>query len=94
MESYWSKVVGASSELEEQRHAVLRGFSELTVSVWMQHTGRPEPAPAQRLAAVGLVGAVNHLLVDWLHRGRPESQEELVHACTRLYSAVYRDMEG
>lgn len=86
------EVVGVSQELEERRHAVLRSFAELTAGVWMEQVGRKSPAPAQRLATVGLVGAVNHLLVDWLHRDQQETQQELVQVCTRIFSAVRRQM--
>lgn len=86
------EVVGASQELEERRHAVLRGFAELALSVWMERIARTSPDPAQRLATVGLVGAVNHLLVDWLHRGRQETQSELVQVCARMFSAVRYQM--
>lgn len=86
------EVVGVSRELEERRHAVLRSFAELALNVWMEHLGRTNPDPAQRLSTVGLVGAVNHLLVDWLHRGRPETQKELVQVCTRMFSAVRQQM--
>lgn len=86
------EVVGASQELEECRHAVLRSFAELALSVWTERTGRKNPDPAQRLSTVGLVGAVNHLLVDWLHRGQQETQEELVQVCARMFSAVRYQM--
>lgn len=86
------EVVGASQELEERRHAVLHSFAELALSVWMQHLERENPDPAQRLSAVGLVGAVNHLLVDWLHRGRQETQAELVQVCARMFCAVRHQM--
>lgn len=86
------EVVGVSQELEERRHAVLRGFAELALSVWMERIGRTSPDPAQRLATVGLVGAVNHLLVDWLHRGRQETQSELVQVCARMFCAVRYQM--
>lgn len=81
------EAVGASSEMEDRRHAVLREFSALATAVWLDDA---PPTTSQRLAVVGLVGAVNHLLVDWLHRGRQETQEELVDVCTTLFSAVRR----
>lgn len=87
------EVVGVSQELEERRHAVLRGFSELTVSVWTKQAGNKSPTSAQRLAAVGLVGAVNHLLVDWLHRDQQETRQELVQVCTRMFCAVRHQMQ-
>ena len=86
------EVVGVSQELEERRHAVLRSFAELTADLWTEQLGRTNPAPDQRLTTVGLVGAVNHLLVDWLHRGQQETQAELVQVCTRMFCALRRQM--
>lgn len=88
------EVVGVSAELEGRRHAVLRSFAELTTTVWLGRTGRARPTTPQRLAAIGLVGAVNHLLVDWLHRGQKETREELVGICSTLFSAVRCRLQG
>lgn len=85
------EVVGTSAELEERRHAVLRGFAELTTTAWF---GRTEQAGPRQLATVGLVGAVNHLLVDWLHRGQQEAPEELVDVCCTLFSATRRHLDA
>lgn len=88
------EVVGASAELEQRRHAVLRDFAELTTAVWSQLAERTGPTDAQRLAAIGLVGAVNHLLVDWLHRGQRETPAELVDTCSTLFTAVRNHLES
>lgn len=83
------EAVGASAELEERRHAVLQDFAELVTTIWL---GQATPTTPQRLSAIGLVGAVNHLLVDWLHRGQQETQEELVDTCVALFSAIQREL--
>ena len=88
------EVVGASAELEQRRHAVLADFAELTTAVWVQLAERAGPTDAQRLAAIGLVGAVNHLLVDWLHRGQRETPAELVDTCSTLFTAVRNHLES
>lgn len=88
------EVVGASAELEQRRHAVLRDFAELTTAVWSRLAEQSEPTDPQRLAAIGLVGAVNHLLVDWLHRGQRETPADLVDTCSTLFSAVRNHLES
>ena len=82
------EVVGVSAELEDRRHAVLSEFADLTTAVWLSRAERTKPTDPQRLAAVGLVGAVNHMLVDWLHRGQPEAPAELVDTCSALFLAA------
>lgn len=79
------EVVGVSEELETRRHGVLREFAELITTVWSPSS---TPAEPQRLTAVGLVGAVNHLLVDWLLAGRRTPPENLVDVCAALFSAA------
>ncbi|MFI0349695.1 TetR/AcrR family transcriptional regulator [Actinomadura sp. 9N407] len=90
------EVVGVSPELEERRNAVLREFAELITAVWTATAEPPAEAPsrAQRLTAVGLVGAVNHLLVDWLHGGRQEQPATLVDVCATLFAAARRSQRG
>ncbi|MEU8797454.1 TetR/AcrR family transcriptional regulator [Spirillospora sp. NPDC048819] len=84
------EVVGVSDELETRRHGVLREFAELITTVW---TTADEPTTTvltdeQRLTAVGLVGAVNHLLVDWLLSGRETPPSKLAAVCSTLFSAA------
>ena len=45
---------------------------------------------SQRLTAVGLVGAVNHLLVNWLMTGQRDYPAVLAEVCSSLFSAVSR----
>ncbi|QKW38210.1 TetR/AcrR family transcriptional regulator [Actinomadura sp. NAK00032] len=80
------EVVGVSAELEARRHGVLREFAELITTVW---SGTGPPGEARRLTAVGLVGAVNHLLVDWLLSERATPPETLVGVCSTLFSAAH-----
>ncbi|MFD4242133.1 TetR/AcrR family transcriptional regulator [Streptomyces sp. NPDC058525] len=90
------EVVGVSPELEVRRHGVLREFAELITAVWSTNAGTVKTARgtgndtnAQRLTAVGLVGAVNHLLVDWLLSGREDEPAALVQVSTALFSAAH-----
>lgn len=87
------EVVGVSADLEERRHTVLRNFAELAITVWLDQAGSA-PTNQQRLATVGLVGAVNHLLVDWLHRGQKEKPQELVEICSTLFLATRHGVLG
>jgi AcrR family transcriptional regulator len=87
------EVVGVSAELEDRRHAVLREFAELTTAVWLRFDDQSAPSDRQRLAAVGLVGAVNHLLVDWLHRGQEEPPTVLVETCSTLFEGARHQLD-
>lgn len=94
------EVVGVSPALEDRRHGVLREFADLIALVWLARAGRETPTEEQRLSTVGLVGAVNHLLVDWLMGGRAQSPSVLVDVCTALFTATrqtlwaHRGVEG
>lgn len=82
------EVVGVSPGLEQGRHRVMAEFAELVIEVWVASTEINAPTEQHRLIAVALVGAVNHLLVDWLHTGRRQSPAVLVDACAMLFSAA------
>ena len=79
------EVVGVSAELEARRHAVLTEFAGLLAEMWL---GDVEPGAQRRLTTIALVGAVNHLLVDWLLSGRTRRPEELVRACASLFAGA------
>lgn len=86
------QVVGVSPELERLRHGMLREFAELTTAVWLGANDQAGPSDAVRLTAVGLVGAVNHLLVDWLMNEQQDSPTLLTEVCVALYTAAHRDL--
>ncbi|GAA4824039.1 TetR/AcrR family transcriptional regulator [Tomitella cavernea] len=86
------EVVGVSEAMERRRHRVLREFADLTMSVWTH--GATAPPEGTRLAATALVGGVNHLLVDWLMEGRRIDPAVLSRACTGLFQAARRSMDG
>ncbi|MEB3031376.1 TetR/AcrR family transcriptional regulator [[Mycobacterium] nativiensis] len=87
------EVVGVSPAMEQRRHGVLAGFADLIVAVWA--ASRSEPlTQRERLTAVALVGAVNHLLVDWLMTGGGQSSAELADICATLFSAARDRLEG
>ena len=46
------------------------------------------PGDTRRLTSAALAGAVNHLLVDWLHNGRRDSPATLVAVCVKLFESV------
>ncbi|GAC66782.1 TetR/AcrR family transcriptional regulator [Gordonia soli] len=56
------EVVGVSAELERQRLQAIHGWADLILTF---ARGTRPSSRVQRLAAVGLVGAVTQLLVDW-----------------------------
>lgn len=82
------EVVGVSPGLEDRRHAVLREFAGLVSDVWSAEPGGPATTETQRLTTVGLVGAVNHLLVNWLMEGRHQAPSVLVDVCATLFTAA------
>ncbi|MDY6809389.1 MAG: TetR/AcrR family transcriptional regulator [Actinomycetota bacterium] len=56
------EVVGVSPDLERQRLTAIHGWADLILTLAL---GERRPDRRQRLAAIGLVGAVTQLLVDW-----------------------------
>ncbi|MCX2730802.1 TetR/AcrR family transcriptional regulator [Saccharopolyspora sp. NFXS83] len=76
------EVVGVSPELEVRRHAVLTEFAALVAEMWL---ASGEATALHRTTAMGLVGGVNYLLVDWLHTGTPQRPAELLAACKVLF---------
>ncbi|UNS99682.1 TetR/AcrR family transcriptional regulator [Streptomyces tubbatahanensis] len=84
------EVVGVSDELEARRNGVLREFADLITAVWSlpEEPATRAAVDLHRLTAVGLVGAVNHLLVDWLQRGQEDDPATLVDVCSALFSAA------
>lgn len=56
------EVVGVNPDLERQRLAAIHRWADLILTLAL---GARRPDRRQRLAAIGLVGAVTQLLVDW-----------------------------
>ncbi|AZG47015.1 TetR/AcrR family transcriptional regulator [Gordonia insulae] len=56
------EVVGVSPQLERLRLNAIHGWADLILTLAL---GERSPDRTQRLAAIGLVGAVTQLLVDW-----------------------------
>ncbi|MBF6448320.1 MULTISPECIES: TetR/AcrR family transcriptional regulator [Nocardia] len=87
------EAVGVSPAMEERRHEVLREFAEIVTAAWA--ATRAEPLSLeQHSAAVALVGGVNHLLVDWLMGGSPQSPAALTDVCTTLFIAARRTFDA
>ncbi|PPJ30104.1 TetR/AcrR family transcriptional regulator [Nocardia nova] len=87
------EAVGVSPAMEERRHEVLREFAEIVTTTWA--AARPEPLSVeQHSAAVALVGGVNHLLVDWLMSGTPQTPAALTDVCTTLFIAARHALEA
>ncbi|MFC3242683.1 TetR/AcrR family transcriptional regulator [Gordonia humi] len=56
------EVVGVSPELEKLRLQAIHAWADLILSLATRDT---EPTSDQRLASIGLVGALTQMLVDW-----------------------------
>lgn len=82
------EVVGVSPHLEEARLAVVGEFAELVAATWLPELRPSVSEEFASLTAVALVGAVNHLLVDWLLGGSRQGIELLVEVCTTLFEAA------
>ncbi|MBT0567191.1 TetR/AcrR family transcriptional regulator [Williamsia sp. CHRR-6] len=83
------EVIGVSPELEARRYRVIHGFADLIVAA---ATARPgvtlEPEMAHH-AAVGLVGAVNQLLVDWELGGGVGDIGVILQVCRKMFAAMF-----
>lgn len=87
------EVVGVSPTMEARRHGVLAEFAEIVAAVWA--ASRAEPLTrGEQLTAVALVGAVNHLLVDWLMTGGVQHPTELADVCATLFSAARERLDN
>ncbi len=80
------EVVGVSEAMEQRRLEVLEGYARLIAAnaeALMERGLIPRRDPD--LTATALLGATNHLLVDWLHRPRRPSIELVIDELTRIY---------
>lgn len=85
------EVVGVSDELERRRRDVIRGFAAVSEQSARELIAAGAiPAQELELGMLMLVGAVNELLVDWMHRTDRPAIERLVDAATRLYAGAAR----
>jgi AcrR family transcriptional regulator len=87
------EVVGVSPGMEKRRHRVLREFADIVATTWA--ASRTEPlTQKERSTAVALVGAVNHLLVDWLMTGSTQHPTDLADVCATLFSAARQRLDA
>ncbi len=85
------EVVGISSELERHRREVMRAFARVTASETARlHDLGLARRPMSELLAMGLVGATNELLIDWLAASKRPPRQLLIAELTHLYVAAVR----
>jgi AcrR family transcriptional regulator len=86
------EVVGVSPALEAARHGVIRAFAALAEAeaTLLSEQGALEPRDWE-LTAIGVVGAIHELLIDWLLRDRPHPVERVVDEGVRLALGALRD---
>lgn len=86
------EVVGVSPEIERVRMRAIHDWAALILA--LARGARP-PSDRERLASVGLVGAVTQLLVDWYVAGAEEADtkrfalDEILDVCVELFVAAY-----
>ncbi len=86
------EVVGVSPEIERVRMRAIHDWAALILA--LARGARP-PSDRERLASVGLVGAVTQLLVDWYVAGAGESDtqrfalDEILDVSVELFVATY-----
>jgi AcrR family transcriptional regulator len=85
------EVVGVSRALEDHRLGVIEGYAGL-IEADLDHLAELGLIPARdyRLTSLALVGAVNELMVNWLHRAEKPPVGVLVDELVRLYVAAVR----
>jgi AcrR family transcriptional regulator len=85
------EVVGISSALERHRREVMRSFARVTEreAARLHALGLTERSVSE-LLAMGLIGATNELLTDWLVASRRPSRQLVIAELTRLYVAAMR----
>lgn len=92
------EVVGVSPEIEKLRLGAIHDWADLIASFAVAGT----PTPRQKLGAIGLVGAITQLLVDWQmamtdpisETAGPEAfQVDMIHeVVAEIYSATYTSL--
>ncbi|MFT4126229.1 MAG: TetR/AcrR family transcriptional regulator [Gordonia sp. (in: high G+C Gram-positive bacteria)] len=91
------EVVGVAPAVESLRLRAIHGWADLVLALAL---GGRDPDPVQRLAAVGLIGAVTQLLVDWyfasvspdpidIGAAGPLELSTVLDVCVELFTATY-----
>ncbi|MFW0793128.1 TetR/AcrR family transcriptional regulator [Gordonia sp. CPCC 205515] len=85
------EVVGVNEELEQIRLAAIHDWAELILTLAL---GERPPDRRQRLTAIGLVGAVTQLLVDWYTTTTADTADlfdpdAIVDVSVELFVAAY-----
>lgn len=80
------EVVGVSPEVERRRREVVNEFAELILGIraHMVAAGVLQPGDF-RSAAVGLVGATNEIIVDWISEPAGRSADQVADEIVRFY---------
>jgi len=83
------EMVGVSAQLERRRREVLRAYAEMVAQeIDRVAATRKIAVPDTRLAAVGLVGATDGLIIDALSGDGSERQEDVVATVLTIVDAV------
>jgi AcrR family transcriptional regulator len=80
----------AGEPLHEVRRRVVHGFADLVAALAGDHAAPPDADGVDvRRVAVGLVGAVQELLIDWVHAAPRPAPDVVVATAEYLFLAVF-----
>jgi AcrR family transcriptional regulator len=87
---------GISPAVEEQRRANRRWAAEFVVGLWHHYGMADRPGVELYRMAVGLIGGLFDLVIDWLHdvgdAPSPEAIQSMVDELTTFYGLVRRGL--
>lgn len=88
------EIVGVTHALEWQRREAIRAFAAV-IDEQYQTLARASQVTAEPfgLIAIGLVGAVNEVLADWLLRDPRPPAADLLPPLTRLFAAAFTPVD-
>lgn len=83
------EVVGVSERLETRRRQTIHAFAEYLARSMLTLQGAPlNPAIDVQLLSVGVVGATNEILIEWVLGQTSATVKDLIEQCTMMYVAM------
>jgi AcrR family transcriptional regulator len=80
------EAVGVSPALEARRRAAHLRYAEALADFFLDYLPEgTDPGRDFELIALGMVGAINEIIIDWMERDEPRSIDELVDVVCELF---------